>query len=109
MKTPSDASDFQPEDGETAVYRLRLFVTGKEPNSLLARKNLEALCDEHLKGFCEVEVIDVLTDFETALAHNVVVTPTLVLSRGGRRKTFVGNLNDWQKILAALGRNGGDA
>jgi circadian clock protein KaiB len=80
-----------------ANYHFRLFVAGDEPNSKLARENLTKLCRQHLKGDYELEVVDVLEDFQAALENNVLITPTLV----------VGTLSDTEKVLAALGLNGG--
>lgn len=75
--------DREPETEGTriglAMHHLRLFVVGDEPSARLARRNLTQLCEEHLSGRYEIEVVDVLTDFRTALASNILVTPTLIL------------------------------
>jgi circadian clock protein KaiB len=96
------------KDGCTK-YVLRLFLADDEPNSIQARANLTKLCEAHLKGecrCCQLEVVDVLKDFETALKNNILLTPTLLVV-APRPVTILGNLRDTGKALAALGLTGG--
>lgn len=86
--------------GET--YAFRLFVAGMEVNSALARTNLTRLCEQHLKGRYEIEIVDVLTDAATALQHRVLVTPTLMVIEPPLGITVLGNLNDTRAVLGAL-------
>lgn len=85
---------------------LRLFVAGNEPNSALARASLQKVCELCPPGSCTVEVIDVLEDFQPALAENILVTPALVIHRAGARAVIFGNLTDTDKVLAALQAGG---
>lgn len=83
-------------------YNLVLFVADSEPNSLLARRNLETICTQHLEGDCNVEVVDVLEDYQRALDHGVFVTPALVARFDEVTATFLGNLSHVERIVAAL-------
>ena len=83
-------------------YVLRLFVAGDEPNSKQAQENLARICDTHLRGRSEVEIVDVLEDFQPALDEGVLVTPALILISPPPRATVLGNLTDTQKVLTAL-------
>jgi len=94
-------------EAEDAMYLLRLFVAGDEPNSKQARQNLARLGETHLKGRCEIEVIDVLNDFQTALENNILVTPTLVVVAPPPVRTILGNLSHIDKVLTALRLPGG--
>ncbi|HEY0800860.1 MAG TPA: circadian clock KaiB family protein [Steroidobacteraceae bacterium] len=87
----------------TAVVVLRLYVSGDAPNSLQAIANLEAICDQHLKGGHKIEVVDVLKYPLRAMAQGVRVTPTLAKLSPGPIANVVGNLNDKRKVLVALG------
>jgi len=89
-------------------YRLCLFVAGGEPNSKLARENLTKLCEKCLKGYYELEVVDVLENFQAALENNVLITPTLLLTAPTPPVMVVGTLSDTEKVLAALRLNGGE-
>jgi circadian clock protein KaiB len=88
---------------EGAPIRLRLYVAGDGPNSLQARSNLHALCQQHLKGRHEVEVVDVLREPQRALADGVFLTPMLVKLAPGPARRVAGNLSDPAPLLATLG------
>lgn len=87
------------------VYRFRLFVAGDEPNSLLAEQNLRALCREHLEGCHQIEVVDVVLNFEAALQAQIMVAPALLMETP-RSLTLFGALSDKARVLAALGLSG---
>jgi len=84
-----------------AEYHFRLFVAGDEPNSRLAEQNLRALCGEHLPDRHRIEVVNVLEDFEAALAAHVMVVPAVVVT-APRPVTLFGTLADKTAVLAAL-------
>jgi circadian clock protein KaiB len=81
---------------------LRLFVAGDEPNSVLAKASLDEICSAYPQHDCEIEIVDVLKDFRPALAENILVTPTLIVNKGGTRTVIFGNLSDTGRVLAAL-------
>jgi len=85
-----------------APYVFRLFVAGNESNSTQARRNLARLCEDHLKGRYEIEIVDVLKDAASALKNNVLVTPTLIVIEPHLAVTVLGNLSDTREVLAAL-------
>lgn len=87
-------------------YRFRLFVAGDEPNSLKARAVLAHLCEAHLKDRCEMQIVDVFEDYQAAIAHGVIVVPTLIVDAPPPAKTIVGSLADEEKVLALLGLAG---
>jgi circadian clock protein KaiB len=87
---------------KSARYHFRLFVAGGEPNSALARAALDEICSQHLEGSCTVETVDVLEDYQPALAENILVTPALIIEKPKPRMVIFGNLSDKKKVLAAL-------
>ncbi len=86
-----------------AVFRLILFVAGDERNSRIARENLGRICTEDLDGRCQVQVMDVLEDFSLAAAHQILLTPALLVLEPEPETVVIGNLNDRQKVRTALG------
>ena len=102
MSKPGKKSTAKSTKAGGEKYLLRLFVAGDEPNSKQARENLRELCEEHLAGRHEIEIVDVLRDFQTALQANVLVTPTLILVEPEPSVTILGNLSNTQKVLTAL-------
>jgi len=89
-------------EAQDEIYTLRLFTADDESNSKQAKENLERLQQTYLKGPHKKEFIDVLEDFQTALENNVLVTPCLILVSPLPKVTVFGNLNDTEKVLAAL-------
>jgi len=67
-------------------------VAGDEPNSLRARATLERLCDEYLRGRCEIQVVDVFEDYQAAIDQHVIVVPTLIVESPPPRRVIVGSL-----------------
>ena len=85
------------------MYRLILFVAGDERNSRVARENLDRICTEDLDGRCEIQIVDVLTDFSLAAAHQILLTPALLMAEPKPEILVIGNLNDRRKVRTALG------
>ena len=84
------------------TFRFILFVAGEEVNSNLARKNLANLCDE-LGGSCLCQVIDVMEDFEAAVEHQILLTPSLLILEPKPGALVVGNLSDLSRVEQVLG------
>jgi len=43
-------------------YNLRLYVAGQTPKSIAAVANLKKICEQHLPGRYEIEIIDLMKD-----------------------------------------------
>jgi circadian clock protein KaiB len=99
----SERTAAQPEQEARPVkYKLRLFIAGNEPNSALARKNIQEICAAHLDDNYELELIDVFESFQAAIEERIVVTPALLID-APKKARVLGNLQDKAKVLAALG------
>ena len=85
------------------VYLFRLYIAGDTPNSLLAVANLVQLCEAHLPGRHEIEIIDVLLDPRRALTESIFLTPTLVTDSPYPGHRIVGTLSQTEPILQILG------
>ncbi len=84
------------------MYKLRLYVTGRTPNSQRAIANLRQLCGDELKGRYEVEVFDVLEHPALAEHDKILATPTLVKQLPAPVKKIIGDLSDREKVLLGL-------
>ncbi len=100
-KSPSN------QDTMETVYRLRLFVAGNEPNSFKARRVLEEVCRRRLAGRCDLEVVDVLVNYQAALDAGVMAVPVLMIEAPPPRRMIAGSLGDVQKLVRALGTDCG--
>ena len=84
-------------------YKFRLYVAGDAFNSAQARANLDALCQTHLAGRYQVEIVDVFKEPQRALADAIFMTPTLVKLMPLPERTLVGTLSQTPTVLQALG------
>lgn len=80
-----------------------LYVADSAPNSVQAIANLEAICNEHLKGNFRLEIVDVLEYPQRALADGILVTPSLAKLSPSPAAQVIGNLSDRASVLRALG------
>lgn len=85
-----------------AYLVLRLYVVGHSPNSVLAKTNVQAICDEHFASSYKLEIIDLLQDPDRAFADGVVVTPTLCKVAPLPVQKIIGNLTDKSQVVLAL-------
>lgn len=84
-------------------FRFQLFVAENALNSVQAAANLRALCKTYLPGKHEIEVVDVFTQPQRALAEKIFMTPTLVVLEPGPPRRIVGNLSEAETVLRVLG------
>jgi len=98
-KTFEDALAAQPA---AVHYCLRLFITGTTPRCTRAIRNIRAICEDHLPGQYDLEVIDIYQHPEQAKPEQIVVTPTLVKMRPLPFRRLIGDLSDNQRVLAGL-------
>jgi len=92
------------EHGEArhVPVRMILFVAGEETNSRRAKENLARLCSEVLNKDYELDIIDVFEDFQAAMEHHVMVTPTLIVTDPPPGLRILGDLRDEERLHAIL-------
>jgi circadian clock protein KaiB len=84
------------------IYRLRLFVTGATPNSSRAISNLKEICDKHLKGSYELEIIDVYQQPLIAEREQIIALPMLIKHSPSPKRRLIGDMSDTKKVLQGL-------
>jgi circadian clock protein KaiB len=87
---------------EEARYVLRLYVTGMTPRSLQAVANLRAICEVHLAGRYDLEVIDIRERPQLTRDEQVIAAPTLVKKLPLPIRRIVGDLSDVERVLFGL-------
>lgn len=95
----------EPDIDEEAVepwYYLRLYVAGQSPKSLHAFANLMRLCEEHLTGHYEIEVIDLVEQPSLARADDILAIPTLVRRLPPPLRKIIGDLSNTERVLGGL-------
>lgn len=102
----SDATKRQLEraalEGSSRRYLLRLYVTGTTPASSRAIEQVRNICEEHLHGRCELEVIDIYQKPALAKDEQIIATPTLIKVLPAPLRRFIGDLSKVEKILFGL-------
>jgi len=93
------------DEPEHAVYILRLYITGSTPKSTRAVHNLMKICQEHLAGCYELEVIDIYQQPELAQVEDIIAVPTLVKKRPLPAQKVLGDLSNVQQLVSGLVHN----
>ena len=83
-------------------YQLRLYVAGQTPKSLAAFANLKKICEEHMPGQYEIEVIDLLKKPQLASGDQILAIPTLVRKLPQPIKKIIGDLSNTERVLVGL-------
>ena len=84
------------------IWYLRLYLAGQTPRSLRAFANLKALCEKHLAGHYEIEIVDLMQNPALAQADDIVAVPTLVRRLPAPLRKIIGDLSDSDRVLVGL-------
>jgi circadian clock protein KaiB len=85
-----------------AKYLLRLYINGSTLKSERAVENLRRVCEEHLKGRYDLEVIDIYRQAHLARNEQIVAVPTLIKRLPVPLQRLVGDMSDLKKVLFGL-------
>ena len=83
-------------------WELRLYTAGQTPKSLAAIKNLKKVCEEHLAGRYDIEIVDLLKNPRLAKDDQIVAIPTLVRKLPDPVRKIIGDLSDTERALVGL-------
>lgn len=83
-------------------FLLRLYVAGMTPRSLSAFSNLKRICEAHLDGRYEIEVIDLMETPQLAAGQQIIAVPTLVRVLPEPITRIIGDLSDADRVLVGL-------
>ena len=86
----------------TERWQLRLYVAGQTPKSIAALANLKKLCETHLAGRYEIEVIDLLKNAKLAAGDQILAIPTLVRKLPTPVRKIIGDLSSEHRVLVGL-------
>jgi len=82
---------------------LQLYVSGMSQKSMEAIENIKRLCDTHLDGAFDLEIIDLYKNPEAASINQVVFSPSLIKQLPPPKKTLIVNFSDTDKVIKGLG------
>jgi circadian clock protein KaiB len=95
-----EIAEEEKEQGE--VWELRLYVAGQTPRSVAAFANLKRICEDHLSGRYNIEVVDLVKHPQLAAGDQILAIPTLVRKLPQPLRKIVGDLRDTQRALVGL-------
>jgi circadian clock protein KaiB len=84
------------------TWNLRLYVAGQTPKSLSAFANLKKLCEEHLFGRYQIEIVDLIKQPQLAQNDQIVALPTLVRKLPAPIKRVIGDLSNLERVMVGL-------
>jgi len=87
---------------KTAKYRLRLYVTGTTAKSVRAIQNVRRICEEHLRGLYDLEVVDIYKNLPLARGDQIIAAPTLIKRLPEPLRRLIGDMSDEQRVLVGL-------
>jgi circadian clock protein KaiB len=85
-----------------AKYILRLYINGSTLKSKLAAKNIKQVCEQHLDGQYDLEIIDICRHANLARDEQIVAVPTLIKRLPHPLRRLIGDLSDQNKVLFGL-------
>lgn len=101
-KSTTKSFELELQKSAKKKYLLRLYVTGINSISKRAIVNLKRICDQHLKGRYDLEVIDIYQYPSLAKGEQIIATPTLVKILPQPIRKIIGDLSDKKKVLLGL-------
>jgi circadian clock protein KaiB len=83
-------------------YVLRLYVAGLTARSREAVQAVTAICNEHLAGRYDLEVIDVYQQPVLARGEQILAAPTLIKKLPLPLRRLIGSMADTERVLVGL-------
>jgi circadian clock protein KaiB len=83
-------------------WQLRLYIAGQTPKSVLALKNINKYCKEHMAGQYSIEIVDLLKNPQLAEGDQIFAIPTLVRKVPEPIRKIIGDLSNEEKVLVGL-------
>ena len=83
-------------------YVLRLYVTGMTPQSMRAIANVKKICEEHLQGCYELDVVDLYQQPQLAKGEQIIAAPTLIKKLPLPLRRIIGDMSKTERVLVGL-------
>jgi circadian clock protein KaiB len=83
-------------------YVLRLYITGSTPRSARAISNIRKICEEHLEGRYDLEIVDISLHPTLAAGEQIIAAPTLIKMLPLPLRRFIGDMSHTERILVGL-------
>jgi circadian clock protein KaiB len=90
------------DDAGPGHYQLRLYVTGTTPASARAIARVQRICQDHLAGRYDLEVIDIYQLPALAKDEQIIATPTLIRVLPKPLRRFIGDLSRIEAVFFGM-------
>ena len=101
-RTAASGKKTAPPVKRKAKYLLRLYVTGTTGKSVRAIQNVRRICEEHLAGLYDLEVVDIYKNLPLARGDQIIAAPTLIKRLPAPLRRLIGDMSDEQRVLVGL-------
>ena len=91
-----------PRAAASTRYILILYIAGQSPKSVNAIANIKKICEEHLQGRYQLEVIDLYQQPQLALGEQIIAVPTLLRKLPHPLRRIIGDLSNTERVLVGL-------
>lgn len=83
-------------------YVLRLYIAGMTPRAGRAIESVRALCEAHLTGRYDLQVIDVYQQPALAKGEQIIAAPTLIKKLPLPLRRIIGDMSNHDRVLVGL-------
>ena len=83
-------------------YILKLYITGMTPQSVRALANVKKICEEHLQGRYELDVVDLYQQPQLAKGEQIIAAPTLIKKLPLPLRRIIGDMSKTERVLVGL-------
>lgn len=97
-----DAIERSARKQDREKYLLRLYVAGITPRSERAVRSVREICEQHLQGRYELEIVDIYQQPEALKEDQIIVAPTLVKRLPLPLRRLIGDMANKDKVLLGL-------
>ncbi len=102
MTTSATRAVRKRKPSQEPTWELRLYVAGQTTKSLQAFANLKRICEEHLGGRYQIDVVDLMKHPELAKGDQIFALPTLVRKLPEPVRKIIGDLSNTERVLVGL-------
>jgi circadian clock protein KaiB len=89
-------------NGDKKEFVFHLFITGASPNSVRAINNFKQLCEAHMAGRYELQIIDVYQQPAIAAKEQIIALPLMIRKHPLPERRLIGDMSETSKILKTL-------
>jgi circadian clock protein KaiB len=83
-------------------YVLRLYIAGSTARSARAISNIRKICEAHLEGRYDLEIVDISEHPTLAEGEQIIAAPTLIKMLPLPLRRFIGDMSHTERILLGL-------